>query len=252
MDYPTLAKSVGVSPTSSEVFSSVVDENPAMAKEKEAAAGVVVGNGGNPSTPNSSISSSSTEAGGADDGSVGKKDNKQHPNKAVDDQDELKQGTNKGKKKGGKKEREPRFAFMTKSEIDNLEDGYRWRKYGQKAVKNSPYPRSYYRCTTQTCSVKKRVERSFQEPSTVITTYEGQHNHAVPATLRGHAAAPLPHYSMLAPPLRPPQPLSSSNIPQELLAQLGHCGGYPTVFYGGGKANGGVMANETLNEEEVD
>lgn len=30
---------------------------------------------------------------------------------------------------------------MTKSEIDHLDDGYRWRKYGQKAVKNSPYPR---------------------------------------------------------------------------------------------------------------
>lgn len=32
---------------------------------------------------------------------------------------------------------------MTKSEVDHLEDGYRWRKYGQKAVKNSPYPRYY-------------------------------------------------------------------------------------------------------------
>jgi hypothetical protein len=33
---------------------------------------------------------------------------------------------------------------MTKTEIDHLEDGYRWRKYGQKAVKNSPFPR-YHR-----------------------------------------------------------------------------------------------------------
>ena len=40
-----------------------------------------------------------------------------------------------------KRQREPRFAFMTKSEVDHLEDGYRWRKYGQKAVKNSPFPR---------------------------------------------------------------------------------------------------------------
>lgn len=48
---------------------------------------------------------------------------------------------NKEKKKGEKKQKEPRFAFMTKSEVDHLEDGYRWRKYGQKAVKNSPYPR---------------------------------------------------------------------------------------------------------------
>lgn len=51
--------------------------------------------------------------------------------------------------------------------------------------------RSYYRCTTQKCSVKKRVERSFQDPSIVITTYEGQHNHHCPATLRGNAAAML-------------------------------------------------------------
>ncbi|KAJ0763546.1 putative transcription factor WRKY family [Helianthus annuus] len=47
------------------------------------------------------------------------------------------------KKKGPKRIRQQRFAFVTKSEIDHLEDGYRWRKYGQKAVKNSPFPRLY-------------------------------------------------------------------------------------------------------------
>ncbi|XP_013718049.2 WRKY transcription factor 71-like [Brassica napus] len=96
-----------------------------------------------------------------------------------------KQLTKQGKGKGEKKEREARVAFMTKSEVDQLEDGYRWRKYGQKAVKNSPYPRSYYRCTAQKCNVKKRVERSFQDPSIVITTYEGKHYHPIPSTLRG-------------------------------------------------------------------
>nr|XP_028960726.1 probable WRKY transcription factor 56 [Malus domestica] len=35
----------------------------------------------------------------------------------------------------------PRFAFQTRSTDDILDDGYRWRKYGQKAVKNSSYPR---------------------------------------------------------------------------------------------------------------
>lgn len=45
------------------------------------------------------------------------------------------------KKKKARKERAPRFAFMTKTEIDHLDDGFRWRKYGQKAVKNSPFPR---------------------------------------------------------------------------------------------------------------
>lgn len=51
-------------------------------------------------------------------------------------------GRKKEKKKPQKRIRQPRFAFMTKSDVDNLEDGYRWRKYGQKAVKNSPFPRS--------------------------------------------------------------------------------------------------------------
>lgn len=34
-----------------------------------------------------------------------------------------------------------RFAFKTKSDIEILDDGYKWRKYGKKKVKNSPNPR---------------------------------------------------------------------------------------------------------------
>ncbi|VAI36924.1 unnamed protein product [Triticum turgidum subsp. durum] len=96
-------------------------------------------------------------------------------------------------KKGQKRARQQRFAFVTKSEVDHLEDGYRWRKYGQKAVKNSPFPRSYYRCTNSKCTVKKRVERSSEDPSVVITTYEGQHCHHQTSFQRGgmhfHGAA---------------------------------------------------------------
>ncbi|RRT43520.1 hypothetical protein B296_00048689, partial [Ensete ventricosum] len=44
-----------------------------------------------------------------------------------------------------KKVRKPRYAFRTRSQIDILDDGYRWRKYGQKAVKNSRFPRSVCR-----------------------------------------------------------------------------------------------------------
>lgn len=46
------------------------------------------------------------------------------------------------KKKREKKVRKPRFAFQTRSHVDILDDGYRWRKYGQKAVKNNKFPRS--------------------------------------------------------------------------------------------------------------
>nr|AFK47497.1 unknown [Medicago truncatula] len=71
----------------------------------------------------------------------------------------------------------PRFAFQTRSVDDILDDGYRWGKYGQKAVKNSKYPRSYYRCTHHTCNVKKQVQRLSKDTSIVVTTYEGIHNH---------------------------------------------------------------------------
>ncbi|KAL6569277.1 putative WRKY transcription factor 12 [Orobanche minor] len=77
-----------------------------------------------------------------------------------------------------RKLREPRFCFQTRSDVDVLDDGYKWRKYGQKVVKNSLHPRSYYRCTHSNCRVKKRVERLSEDCRMVITTYEGRHNHS--------------------------------------------------------------------------
>nr|GEU55252.1 probable WRKY transcription factor 4 [Tanacetum cinerariifolium] len=76
---------------------------------------------------------------------------------------------------------EPRIIVQTTSEIDLLDDGYRWRKYGQKVVKGNPHPRSYYKCTFQGCNVRKHVERAASDPKAVITTYEGKHTHDVPA-----------------------------------------------------------------------
>ena len=37
--------------------------------------------------------------------------------------------------------------------------------------------RSYYRCTNARCSAKKQVERSNEDPDTLIITYEGLHLH---------------------------------------------------------------------------
>ena len=67
--------------------------------------------------------------------------------------------------------------------------------------------------------MKKRVERSFQDPSIVITTYEGQHNHPIPTTIRGSASAMFSH-SMLTPaplatgPRRFPAHLQGYNLVQ--------------------------------------
>lgn len=76
---------------------------------------------------------------------------------------------------------ESKIVVQTRSEVDLLDDGYKWRKYGQKVVKGNPHPRSYYRCTYAGCNVRKHVERSSTDSKAVITTYEGKHDHEIPA-----------------------------------------------------------------------
>ncbi|XP_073054095.1 WRKY transcription factor WRKY51-like [Primulina eburnea] len=58
-------------------------------------------------------------------------------------------------------------------------DCWSWRKYGQKPIKGSPYPRGYYRCSTsKNCSAKKQVERCKTDATTLIITYSTcAHNH---------------------------------------------------------------------------
>ncbi|CAN6234514.1 unnamed protein product [Urochloa humidicola] len=69
-------------------------------------------------------------------------------------------------------------------------DEYSWRKYGQKPIKGSPYPRGYYKCSTvRGCPARKHVERDPGEPSMLIVTYEGEHRHSPAAQ---DPLAPLP------------------------------------------------------------
>eukprot|EP00798_Chlamydomonas_sp_ICE-L_P020832 gene20832-27663_t len=66
-------------------------------------------------------------------------------------------------------------------DIDGVEDGYKWRKYGQKQVKGNPYPRSYYKCTYAGCNVRKHVELCPEDPTKTVISYEGQHDHPAPS-----------------------------------------------------------------------
>jgi hypothetical protein len=63
--------------------------------------------------------------------------------------------------------------------------------------------------------VKKRVERSYQDPSTVITTYEGQHTHHSPASLRAGGA----HLFMAGAHLVPP---GAGFRPDHLMGMMHH------------------------------
>ncbi|KAJ4954552.1 hypothetical protein NE237_011335 [Protea cynaroides] len=60
-------------------------------------------------------------------------------------------------------------------------DMWAWRKYGQKPIKGSPYPRGYYRCSSsKSCLARKQVERNRSDPGKIIITYTAEHNHPVP------------------------------------------------------------------------
>ncbi|XP_029154701.1 uncharacterized protein [Arachis hypogaea] len=56
-------------------------------------------------------------------------------------------------------------------------DFWSWRKYGQKPIKGSPYPRC---STSKGCSAKKQVERCRTDASMIIITYTSTHNHPSP------------------------------------------------------------------------
>ncbi|CAM6108553.1 unnamed protein product [Calypogeia fissa] len=58
-------------------------------------------------------------------------------------------------------------------------DEYSWRKYGQKPIKGSPHPRGYYKCSSvRGCPARKHVERSLEDSTMLIVTYEGEHSHS--------------------------------------------------------------------------
>uniref|UniRef100_A0A0E0L3U4 WRKY domain-containing protein n=1 Tax=Oryza punctata TaxID=4537 RepID=A0A0E0L3U4_ORYPU len=58
------------------------------------------------------------------------------------------------------------------------EDGFLWRKYGQKEIKNSKHPRLYYRCSYKEddgCTATRHVQQSEDDPSLYVITYFGDH-----------------------------------------------------------------------------
>ncbi|XP_074263386.1 putative WRKY transcription factor 41 [Silene latifolia] len=59
-----------------------------------------------------------------------------------------------------------------------LDDGYSWRKYGQKGILGAKFPRGYYRCThrySKGCVASKQVQRSDVDLSIYQVMYRGEH-----------------------------------------------------------------------------
>ncbi|PIN27126.1 hypothetical protein CDL12_00098 [Handroanthus impetiginosus] len=88
-----------------------------------------------------------------------------------------------------------------------LDDGYSWRKYGQKDILGAKYPRGYYRCTHrhgQGCLATKYVQRSDEDPNTYEITYRRTH------TCNPRTNANNPPVSTLDPQNENPNPLPRS------------------------------------------
>ncbi|RDX58110.1 putative WRKY transcription factor 27, partial [Mucuna pruriens] len=104
---------------------------------------------------------------------------------------------------------------------DNLSaDLWAWRKYGQKPIKGSPYPRNYYRCSSSKgCVARKQVERSNTETDMFIVTYTGDHSHPRPTHRNSLAGSTRSKTPTTNPPPSPGSlsfqaaPFSSSSSP---------------------------------------
>ncbi|KAJ1685142.1 hypothetical protein LUZ63_016532 [Rhynchospora breviuscula] len=101
-------------------------------------------------------------------------------------------------------------------------DMWAWRKYGQKPIKGSPYPRGYYKCSSSKgCLARKQVERSRTDPTMLIITYTAEHNHPAP-THRNSLAGTTRHVnSNQQPPCQTsPDRKSEEKLGEEALADL--------------------------------
>ncbi|CAA2965375.1 probable WRKY transcription factor 30 [Olea europaea var. sylvestris] len=60
-----------------------------------------------------------------------------------------------------------------------FDDGYNWRKYGQKDIFGAKFPRAYYRCThrhTQGCLATKQIQKTDEDTSLFKINYKGRHS----------------------------------------------------------------------------
>ena len=75
--------------------------------------------------------------------------------------------------------------------------------------------RSYYKCTNPRCSAKKQVERSSDDPETLIITYEGLHLHfAYPFFILGQPQQPT-NPPIKKPKKNSPQPEAQNSEPKK-------------------------------------
>ncbi|KAG8093904.1 hypothetical protein GUJ93_ZPchr0012g21986 [Zizania palustris] len=95
------------------------------------------------------------------------------------------------------------------------DDGFSWRKYGQKDILGAKFPRGYYRCTyrnAQGCPATKQVQRSDTDLCVFDVTYQGVHTCHHKHRRGGNHHHPPP----------PPAPAPPQDLGTELLRNFNH------------------------------
>ncbi|WCJ20097.1 WRKY DNA-binding protein 55 [Euphorbia peplus] len=126
------------------------------------------------------------------------------------------------------------------------EDGYTWRKYGQKEILGSKFPRGYYRCTHQKlyqCPAKKQVQRLDDDPFTFQVTYRADHTCHMSATAPSSAPSAL---------LPPPPPVVTHEMMTQTMAA--HHPQLPWLEFslGGGGSGAGPSSGGGRYSKEID
>ncbi|KAL9231521.1 hypothetical protein vseg_006743 [Gypsophila vaccaria] len=124
--------------------------------------------------------------------------------------------------------KEPKIVVHAAGDSGISSDGYRWRKYGQKMVKGNVHPRSYYRCSSPGCPVRKHVERATDGSLAMVAMYEGEHDHEKPLPKKQQSSLkpsiPVnahPDTANNSPPLEPEEEKTAS--PSRVLSSTKPC-----------------------------
>ncbi|KAJ0913909.1 putative transcription factor WRKY family [Helianthus annuus] len=146
-------------------------------------------------------------------------------------------------------------------------DPWAWRKYGQKPIKGSIYPRSYYRCSTSKgCMARRQVEQSCTDSSIYILTYTADHNHSQPTRRNSLAGINRSNRVKATPksptssdcgktvtmskdsPFHSPTTLSVSSIEDEVLQHSNIT--HETTFYNKFDNNEGLAMMPAINDDD--
>ncbi|KAL5204562.1 hypothetical protein ABZP36_009433 [Zizania latifolia] len=77
-----------------------------------------------------------------------------------------------------KERKEPARMTRMLKKLEELDDGFSWRKYGQKDILGAKHPRGYYRCThrnSKGCRATRHVQRTDGDPSLFNVVYLREH-----------------------------------------------------------------------------